>query len=257
MRLSDAQLKQLSDQLGRVAARAAPSWTGSSSHDPGVTLVSLFAFLAEQLQYRRNQLSASALSQWRKAALQAAAISAPEGAASDVAGDSAGLRRVRYFAGQLLGAADFEAEQHYVVERLNRRNRLLHGGGIAAGLEVTIDAKASPAAVLIGPGLAFDRLGREIHVDAPCGLALPPAGTELWVRLSYREDPCQEVPAAADAAQGPAAGGPLAQATRILETFDAALDSTPDGDGITIARAHRQRGRWRVDAAFKPARIRR
>ena len=44
------------------------------------------------------------------------------------------ITRVRYFAGQVLGVAELETEQRYLIERLRRRNRRLHGWGIVGGL---------------------------------------------------------------------------------------------------------------------------
>jgi len=44
------------------------------------------------------------------------------------------LRRVNYFAGRLLTAEDFRAEQEYHREKSRRHNRRLHGSGVASGL---------------------------------------------------------------------------------------------------------------------------
>src|SRR5437773_64987 len=46
------------------------------------------------------------------------------------------LKRIRYFYGQMLGAADFQAEQDYFREKLKLHNRCLHGYGTVCGLEV-------------------------------------------------------------------------------------------------------------------------
>jgi hypothetical protein len=46
------------------------------------------------------------------------------------------LVRLRYFYGQMLGAADFQAEQDYFREKLKLHNRCLHGYGVVCGLEV-------------------------------------------------------------------------------------------------------------------------
>jgi hypothetical protein len=58
-------------------------------------------------------------------------------------GDGAGacpnvpeFRRLRYLYGQLLGVADFQAEQSYHREKLRLHNRCLHGYGVVCGLLV-------------------------------------------------------------------------------------------------------------------------
>ncbi|WP_419694223.1 hypothetical protein ACN2CC_26455 [Mesorhizobium muleiense] len=47
------------------------------------------------------------------------------------------FERLNYFYGQMLGAADFRAEQSYFREKLKLHNRCLHGYGVVCGLEVT------------------------------------------------------------------------------------------------------------------------
>jgi hypothetical protein len=265
-RLDDERWSDLSRELGRAAARVVPSWTDANSHDPGLSVLALLAHLTEQLGYRRDTLGPAALARLRAlasdAALWAAGPAEDGASASAGAGDDCppGLRRLRYFSGQLLGADDLQVEQDYVVARLNRRNRLLHGEGVVDGLDVTVAAGIgdTAAAVLIAPGLAFDRLGREIEVDAPCRLDLPADGPALWVGLRFAEQPCRPVPAFDPAAPSdPTADAPLAQPTHIVETFAAALSAAPDADAVTVARVHRLRGRWRVDARFEPRRPRR
>jgi hypothetical protein len=91
--------------------------------------------------------------------------------------DSAGpLKRVRYFAGQLLTAADFEAEQRYFLERHRRHNRLLHGWGVVSGLEVSSDGNRG-GSVRVGPGFALDCVGDEIVLCEPRVQALPVEGS--------------------------------------------------------------------------------
>ncbi|HEX5736462.1 MAG TPA: hypothetical protein VF131_26765 [Blastocatellia bacterium] len=46
------------------------------------------------------------------------------------------FKRLNYFYGQMLGAADFQAEQNYFREKLKLHNRCLHGYGTVCGLEV-------------------------------------------------------------------------------------------------------------------------
>jgi hypothetical protein len=82
------------------------------------------------------------------------------------------FRRLRYFHGQMLAAADFQREQEYFVEKLRLRNRCLHGYGVACGLLVSpappADACGAPephrARVTLHAGVAVDCLGNEIVI---------------------------------------------------------------------------------------------
>ena len=48
------------------------------------------------------------------------------------------MKRVRYFPGQLLSAADFETEQSYLRAKRRLHNRWLHGWGVVGGLTVSV-----------------------------------------------------------------------------------------------------------------------
>jgi hypothetical protein len=260
MRLDDDPWMRLSRELGRSAARAVPAWTEANAHDPGTTIAMLAAFLAEQLTYRSDGLGPDALEPVRRLARHANALVTSIEQSIAAAGNdecaSAGLRRVRYFAGRLLDAEDLQAEQDYLVGRLDRRNRLLHGAGIVAGLEVTLEpGDNGEPALVIGAGLAFDPRGREIHLEAPCRLPLPASVDPLWVLLRFDELPCRRVPVGGTPGDG--AETSMAQPTRIVETFAATLSATTDADAVSVARVQRVRGRWRIDARFTAPRVRR
>src|SRR5438874_7161534 len=113
------------------------------------------------------------------------------------------LRRLRYFHGQLLSAADLRREQDYFVEKLKLRNRCLHGWGVACGLEVTaVDGTdavhgTQPAPVVrVHQGVAVDCHGNEIVVprarEVDLLRALAPAdrdtvkdGATLYLSVAY------------------------------------------------------------------------
>lgn len=244
MPLSDKARDRLVRDFERAVNRAAPDWTGSNASDPGVTMLELLAFVADDLLHHRATLSPHAHRIARDLSGRAAALA--DAGTGTGAGDDcvSGLERVSYFSGQILGADDFETEQAYLRGRLGRRNRLLHGTGIVAGLDVAIDASAG--AVVIAPGMAFAPDGNEIGLDAPCTLALPASSTAWLVQIAYREAPCRNVVSPAGTS-----------ASRIVETFDASLAATADANAVPLARVHRVRGRWRVDAKFAAPRIRR
>ena len=70
--------------------------------------------------------------------------------------------RNKYFYGKLMTVRDFELEQSYFNEKRHLLNRLIHGVGIACGLQVTITEGQK---IKISPGVALDCWGREIVVD--------------------------------------------------------------------------------------------
>ena len=47
-----------------------------------------------------------------------------------------GLERVRFFPGQILTADDMSLSNEWVLEKLRRHNRYLHGWGIVCGCDV-------------------------------------------------------------------------------------------------------------------------
>lgn len=76
--------------------------------------------------------------------------------------------RVNYETGVLLDADDFRDEQTYHRGRLATALRYLVGFGTAAGLRVTPPAAADAELELgVEPGIAIDRFGRLIELQAP------------------------------------------------------------------------------------------
>ena len=252
MPLNDEQWRALARDFRRAVARVAPEWTDSGTHDPGVTVLELLAYALADLRYREGASSPDARALARDVARRAAALALAFG--DDSGG---GLRRVDYFAGMLLAVDDFRVEQNYLLDRLNRRNRLLHGVGIVAGLQVTVQADTVGPRVVIAPGLAFDTDGREIFVDAPYHLMLPAPGAALLVQVAYREHPCRSVVSVASGPLDPTdAPTETTRPSRIVETFDATLAPVAAANAVTIARVRSVRGHWRVDPKFEAHRVR-
>lgn len=77
-------------------------------------------------------------------------------------------RRVRYFAGRMLTADDFQAEQTYHRQMRYLQNRLC-GIGIVDGLDVTLVGRG----VEVGPGVAIDPVGRELVLTQPTRTSPP------------------------------------------------------------------------------------
>jgi hypothetical protein len=156
------------------------------------------------------------------------------------------LKRVRYFAGQLLGAADFEAEQDYLRERMRLNNRCLHGWGVACGLEVAPPgADDPPLRVSVSPGLALDEQGDEIRVaETVClDLVFPTGGVRepRLIAIRYAEFPSDPVPIAGR-------GEEAVEFSRIREgyeiaTFPPATSTQPLPPGwLILARVSPPRG---------------
>jgi hypothetical protein len=102
-------------------------------------------------------------------------------------------RRVNFFHGMTLTAADLAAEQEYHREMRHLHNRL-HGYGTVSGLEVAV----SRGRVSVEPGVAIDPCGREIVLTAALSLRLEPhrAGRG-WARdlvIAWHESPDSPVP---------------------------------------------------------------
>lgn len=78
--------------------------------------------------------------------------------------------RLHYATGVFLDAEDMKAEQLYHRGRLSRVLAYLHGSGTAAGLEVVWDEDSDE--LIVGAGVAIDRVGRLIEVPKQACLSL-------------------------------------------------------------------------------------
>jgi hypothetical protein len=177
------------------------------------------------------------------------------------------ITRVRYFAGQVLGVAELETEQRYVIERLRRRNRWLHGWGIVAGLRLSI----GPKETVVAPGFALDCLGNEIEIEAPTRWPLRGAGrgTACYLTLTFAERAVDPGPVIGEPSNG---GDEPAAYTRVEESWALAYATEDPArghrgaggrsepcdrpHGIALARLLRAGSRWRVDPRYRPGRVR-
>jgi hypothetical protein len=84
------------------------------------------------------------------------------------------LERVRYWQGQMLRSRDFRDLEAVEAQRRWWHNRALHNAyGISEGLHSSLVASASPAAVQISPGVAYDVFGRELILERRQTIPLP------------------------------------------------------------------------------------
>jgi hypothetical protein len=97
------------------------------------------------------------------------------------------IKRLHYFDHQFLIQGDFTDEQTYHLDMRRRLNRLFYTFGIAEGLTVV---KSGPKEVTVRPGVALDRLGREMIVEAnqPVNLSqFTQGGTNVVITIAYDE----------------------------------------------------------------------
>ena len=229
--IDDATAQALIASFERIFAATQPDWTGYIDTDPGVTLIELFAWLAESLAYRANGATNA-----RRDALQRVLASLLRSPCMPARGP---LVRPRFFAGQLLDAATLQAEQEYQRENLRRHNRALHGFGVVSGLGVHIDANGNEPRVTVAPGSAIDHCGEEIALDERATLRLPVDVDEAFVSLRRWERARDPVP-------GP--NGP--EASRIEEASIVAISACVATTAIALARMVRGPGGWSIDVNF-------
>jgi hypothetical protein len=115
--LSDARWAELRRDLSARMAAYAPDWTEFNESDPGITLLELIAFLAEDLLSRAD-LSPIARTRLRQILERLERV-------SDADCQDGTLTRNRYFTGKFLSADDLEQEQSYHRTKHRRHNRLV------------------------------------------------------------------------------------------------------------------------------------
>jgi hypothetical protein len=240
-RINEDQWRAIALALHREVATHVPEWTSANTHDPGVTLLELFAFLTTDLMYREHA------SDGRSGAAQRLADAATALQLNSGASPTDGLQRVNYFSGQSLSAEDFTAEQTYLREKLRRTNLFLHGVGVISGLNVSVHGDTGDLRVTVEPGAAVDPQGELIEAPRTVSLALPAEGGELFVQIRYTEQPCNPVLVSITGSDGQ-------QYSRVAEGALVALALREDASCLSLARLHFTGGTWVVDAAFEPRR---
>jgi hypothetical protein len=239
-RINEDELSAIAADFSRRLSEAVPDWANRPDHDPGVTLLEVFAFLVDQLTFRSIQLPE------RGQRAIARTIMAFDTLRGRNLQSTSGLERVNFFAGRRLTAADFEAEQNYLREKLRRHNRALVGAGIVTGLEVALaNATADDQPVVsIGAGYAIGPDGEELSVSSPQVCRLDATGVSGFVTLRYAERPSDPM--------GTESAG--ADAPRIQEgVLIAFAEGLPD-DAVALAKLERDKGAWQIVADFRPPR---
>ena len=239
--IDSVRLESLVAELERTIVAQVPEWAHSNDADPGVTLLELFAWLAENLLYRAHDIPERGRTAALRAAMALSALARPCTAAG------ATLTRPHFFAGKLLDAATLQAEQDYHRDKLRRHNRMLHGFGIVSGLGVHVEPTSASEGgrIIVDPGYAIDGCGEEIAVCAGAALAPPSVGNEAFVSVRFWEHPCSTDSSSAS-------GGPSVTGVEEACVIGFAQAALPPA--LALARLIRADGGWSVDPAFAPPR---
>jgi hypothetical protein len=96
------------------------------------------------------------------------------------------IQRLRHVPRELLRSRDLRDQAAFSKQLRWWHNRALHDAfGVASGLSVALAADDSSA--LVQPGIAYDRVGRELFVFAPRSVPLPAQQQPMTLVARYRE----------------------------------------------------------------------
>ncbi len=168
------------------------------------------------------------------------------------------LKRVHFYTGKILTAADFEAEQEYYREIRRRHNRYFHGCGVVIGMEVAMENNM----VRVAPGFALDCSGEEIEIQEAVLFPPPEDARAAFLRIAYAEEKTDPEPAAGENA------GNDVHYSRILGSFELSYELDDPYAGhtgdqslwhpcgsphpIPIGKLVLRWGNWEVDPWFVP-----
>ncbi len=175
----EATYREFAEALGERVAAHAPDWTDHNDSDPGITLIELFAFVAESLLYRQSMIPERGRATAARLAQSALALATAR---------RNGERRPR--ATTLLSPANCSASttsrrsRIISARRLRRLNRALHGSGIVRGLAVSVEGDGPEQRVVVEPGFALAPTGEEIEVPGRRD-GLPAASRTAPARRSF------------------------------------------------------------------------
>ena len=239
--MNDKVLQALAADFAARLRADVPDWTDRTEHDPGLTLLEVFAFLTEQLAFRSDQIPE------RGRRVIARMVATLEALCRRNQQPTDGLTRVNYFPGQLLTADDFQAEQDYFRAKHRRHNRMLLGAGIVTGLDVALDPSSSDQqpVVSVEAGYAIAPDGEELFLPASRMCRLHATISCGFVTLQYVERLSDPVAAAGEHSY---------QASRIQEGALIGFAETLPPDAIGLAKLERENGTWRLVDDFRALR---
>lgn len=160
-----------------------------------------------------------------------------------ICGESdSGVKRVRYFTGQLLSASDLQTEQQYFRDKLRRHNRFLHGHGVVAGLDLSVSQEGTSSCVVVSPGYGISPEGEELVLKKPLELKIDARRSPQYVTLRYAEVETDPVPTRDLDGSTP---------SRIEERVMACIVAEPENSGgVTVGRIVSSGSGWVVDGEF-------
>lgn len=137
------------------------------------------------------------------------------------------VKRLNYFNTQFLQEADFQDDQAYHIRLRRAHNRAIYGWGIIEGLNIT---KKGDKEISIEPGIAIDRLGREIvlatnALSSSYDLSIFTANDGVFLTISYDNDTDEN-----DRNQS----GDTTQFTRVTERPKLEATTTPPNEDGTV-----------------------
>lgn len=103
------------------------------------------------------------------------------------------FKRINFFKGFFTHAEDWQQAEEYQIAKHRLHNKCLHGWGVVPGYMENLDVRASDegTTLVVSPGLAVDRQGRELHVAAPMTVPIEPekfaADTDVFLVIRYDE----------------------------------------------------------------------
>lgn len=164
------------------------------------------------------------------------------------------LRRMnRFFTGQLLTAEDLDVEQRYHRQRSQLHNRLLHGSGVVAGLEV----RSRKGCIVVAPGVALDAHGNEVILAVETAVATVPASGKpgaKYVVIRHVETLADPMPLRGD----DPASAPV-HYRHVIEGAECGVqDSEPSrtDESVVLARILWRTNQWRVDPRYRRPKVR-
>jgi hypothetical protein len=178
------------------------------------------------------------------------------------------IKRLKYFTNQFLRQQDFDAEQKYHIEMRRRHNRHLHGWGVVEGLAVR---KKGETQIVIEPGVAIDREGREIVLENPVtrDLSSFQRNSHTYITIAYGEEMADsdryssggiedytrttESPLIHEKKDEPATDGSVVTLARVRINENGHVQEVVEGNLRVMLRTRSSAAGW-VRMAFKPVR---
>jgi hypothetical protein len=161
-------------------------------------------------------------------------------------------KRNNYTYGMVLGVEDFQQEQSYFINRMKLHNRMLHGYGTVAGLEVT-SSEDTATSILVNAGMAIDPEGNEILLPSAVQCPFPENGKEAYLVLYWAEQETDPIPVPGDESEDSKTVPSRVEEYAILK-YEANEDDAEDS-GVVLARLKNMRGKWEIDKKFRVRRV--